>query len=77
MTTYKKLLPNLITRNTIEGGVSYTHKKLIDQTMDRLKIQPLLKQKAAVGLKVENPRTSKFYRSPKIHKQSISGRGQS
>ena len=36
-------------------------------TIERFKNEKLLSQKTADGLKVSNPKTPKFYISPKIH----------
>ena len=50
------------------------HKKLVNQVIERFKRDKTLKEKVAEGLKVENPRTPKFYTLPKIHKKGNPGR---
>ena len=47
---------------------------MVNQTIERFKNEKLLLQKIADGLKITNPKTPKFYISPKIHKPNNSGR---
>ena len=47
---------------------------MINDTIQRLKKEKLLKEKNADGLKVSNPKTPKFYMQPKIHKKDNPGR---
>ena len=47
---------------------------MVNQTIQRFKNEKLLPQKIADGLKITNPKTPKFYISPKIHKPNNSGR---
>ena len=49
-----------------------THSRLINDTIERFKKQRM-KEKVAKGLKTENPRTTKFYLRPKIHKRGNPG----
>ena len=44
------------------------HNRMVNQTIERFKNEKLLPQKIADGLKITNPKTPKFYISPKIHK---------
>ena len=48
--------------------------KMVNQTIQRFKNAKLLPQKIADGLKITNPKTPKFYISPKIHKPNNPGR---
>ena len=41
---------------------------MVNETIERFKNEKLLPKKTADGLKVSNPKTPKFYISPKIHK---------
>ena len=50
------------------------HSNLINDTIDRFKKEDLLSKKLADGLKSVNPKTPKFYISPKIHKENNPGR---
>ena len=50
------------------------HSNLVNDAIDRFKKQNLLSKKLADGLKSVNPKTSKFYISPKIHKENNLGR---
>ena len=50
------------------------YKKMVNQTIKRFKNAKLLPQKIANGLKITNPKTPKFYNSPKIHKPNNPGR---
>ena len=51
-----------------------TNAKLVNNTIQKLKKEKLLKEKTADGLKVSNPKTPKFYMQPKIHKKDNPGR---
>ena len=44
------------------------HNRMVNQTIESFKNEKLLPKKAADGLKASNPKTTKFYISPKIHK---------
>ena len=46
-----------------------TNMKLVNDTIERFKIQKLTNEKVAEGLKKNNPKTPKLYRRPKIHKE--------
>ena len=50
------------------------HNRMVNQTIERFKNEKLLPQKIADGLKITNPKTPKFYISPKIHKPNNPGR---
>ena len=50
------------------------HNRMINQTIERFKNEKLLPQKIADGLKITNPKTPKFYISPKIQKTNNPGR---
>lgn len=50
------------------------HKKLIDQTIETFKNERLLNENVTDGLNVKNPRTPKFYNSPKTSKLDNLGR---
>ena len=41
---------------------------MVNDTLDRFKNENLLSKTTAEGLKVINPKTPKFYITPKIHK---------
>ena len=47
---------------------------LVNNTIDRFKKENLLSKKLTDELKSINPKTLKFYISPKIHKESNPGR---
>ena len=47
---------------------------MVNETIQRFKNEKLLPQKIADGLKITNPKTPKFYISPKIHKPNNPGR---
>ena len=47
---------------------------MVNDTLDRFKNENLLSKKTAQGLKVINPKTPKFYITPKIHKENNPGR---
>ena len=51
-----------------------TNTKLVNDTIQRLKKKKLLIEKIADGLKVSNPKTSKFYMQPKVPKKDNPGR---
>ena len=44
------------------------HEKLVDQTNDWFKRNKTLTEKTAEGLEIANPRTPKFYTTPRFHK---------
>ena len=50
------------------------HNRMVNQTIEKFKNEKLLPQKIADGLKITNPKTPKFYVSPKIHKTNNPGR---
>ena len=50
------------------------HNRMVNWTTERFRNEKLLLQKAEDGLKVPNPKTPKFYISPKIHKPNNPGR---
>ena len=50
------------------------HSNLVNDTIDRFKKENLLSKKLANGLKSVNPKTPKFYISPKIRKESNLGK---
>ena len=50
------------------------HDRMVNQTIQRFKNEKLLPEKIADGLKITNPKTQKFYISPKIHKYNNPGR---
>ena len=54
--------------------VTLQHNRMVNQTIERIKNEKLLRQETADGLKVTNPKTAKFYISPKIHKPNNPGR---
>ena len=62
--SYKQLTPD----STLH------HNKMVNQTIERYKNEKLLPKKTSDGLKVNNPKTPKFYISPKIHKPNNPGR---
>ena len=41
---------------------------MVNQTLERFKNEKLVPRKTADGLKISNPKTQKFYMTPKIHK---------
>ena len=47
---------------------------MFNQTIERFKNGKLFPKKPADGLKISNPKTRKFYITPKIHKPNIPGR---
>ena len=47
---------------------------MVNETVERFKNEKLLPKKTADGLKVSNPKTPKFYISPKIHEPNNPGR---
>ena len=50
------------------------HNKLVNDTVERFKKDKSIPTKIADGLITSNPRTPKFYVSPKIHKENNPGR---
>ena len=50
------------------------HCKMVNDTLDRFKNENLLSKKTAEGLKIINPKTPKFFTTPKIHRESNPGR---
>ena len=50
------------------------HKRMVNQTTQSFKNEKLLPQKTTDALKVSNPKTPKFYISPKSHKPNNPGR---
>ena len=50
------------------------HSNLVNDAIDRFKKEKSLSNKLADGLKSVNPKTPKFYISPKIHKENNQGR---
>ena len=47
---------------------------MVSQTIERFKNEKLLPKRTADGVKVSNPKTQKFYISPKNYKPNIPGR---
>ena len=47
---------------------------MVNQTIERFKNEKLLPEKIADGLKTTNPKTPKFYISPKIYRPNNPGR---
>ena len=76
--SYKKKLGDNFQKKNYYTEISYNataiHKKLIDQTIETFKKERLLKENVTDGLNVENPRTPKFYTSPKTSKLDNLGR---
>ena len=62
-TNYKKL----------QNDPTLQHNKLVNDTITRFIKEKLLPQNIADGLSTSNPRTPKFYLSPKIHKPNNPG----
>ena len=67
----------------LSDRVSYKHitqdpilqcNRIVIQSIESFKNEKLLPQKTADDLKVSNPKTPKFYISPKIHKPNNPGR---
>ena len=58
----------------LNKDLTTTNAKLVNDTIQRLKKEKLLKEKIADGLKVSNPKNPKFYMQPKIHKKDNPGR---
>ena len=54
--------------------VTLQYNRMVNQTIERIKNEKLLPQETADGLKVTNPKKTKFYISPKIHKPNNPGR---
>ena len=50
------------------------HNKMVNYTLEQFKNENLLSKKSADGLKIINPKTAKFYITPKIHKDNNPGR---
>ena len=50
------------------------HNRMVNQPIEWFKNEKLLPQKIADGLKITNPKTPKFYISPKIHKPNNPGK---
>ena len=48
--------------------------RMVNQRIERFKNEKFLPKKTADGLKISNPKTSKFYVSPKIHKPNNPGK---
>ena len=59
---------------TLLTNPTLQHNKMVNDTLDRFKNESLLSKKTAEGLKVINPKTPKFYITPKIHKENNPGR---
>ena len=82
--TTKVNIPNLLRDwKTRTGFIRYKqltqdltlqHNRIVNQRIARFKNEKLLPKKTADGLKVSNPKTPKFYISPKIHKPNNPGR---
>ena len=51
-----------------------TYDRLVNETIEWLKKQKMMKEKVAHGLKTENSRTPKFYLQPKIHRRGSPNR---
>ena len=47
---------------------------MVNDTLDRFKNENLLSKKTVEGLKVINPKTPKFFITPKIHRENNPGR---
>ena len=54
--------------------VTLQYNRMVNQTIERIKNEKLLPQETADGLKATNPKKTKFYISPKIHKPNNPGR---
>ena len=50
------------------------YSQMVNATIDRYKVEGIITEKMAKGLKSEEPKTSKFYMNPKIHKNGNPGR---
>ena len=59
---------------TLQINPTLQHNKMVNESLDRFKNENLLSKKTAKGMKVINPKTTKFYITPKIHKGNSPGR---
>lgn len=60
-----------INYKTLQTDRALQHDKLGNDTLDQFKNKKILSKTTAEELKVINPKTSKFYITPKIHKKII------
>ena len=67
-------LKNKDNYNRLKYDPTETHNRLVNDTTERFKKQPIIKEKFAQGLKTEYPRTPKFYLRSKIRKKENTGR---
>ena len=56
------------------SDLALQHNKLVNDIVERFKKDNSIPPKLADGLITSNPRSSKFYISPKIHKENNAGR---
>lgn len=62
-----------INYKTLQTDRALQHDKLGNDTLDQFKNKKILSKTTAEELKVINPKTSKFYITPKIHKKNYPG----
>ena len=59
---------------TLQTDATLQHNKMVNDRLDRFENENLLPKKTGEGLKVINPKTPKFYITPKIHNENNLGR---
>ena len=63
-------LPDKRNYKKLEEDSTLQHSSLVNDTIDRFKKENQLSKKLADGLRSANPKTPKFYISPKIYKEN-------
>ena len=67
-------LPDKTSYKQLTLDPTLQHNIIVNQTIERFKNKKLLPKKTADSLKLRNPKTPKFYISPKINKPNNPGR---
>ena len=67
-------LDNTKNYRKLQEDPTTTNMELVNDAIERFKKQKLINEKVAEGLKRNDPKTSKFYLRPKIHKEGNPGR---
>ena len=70
----EKQLSDTVFYERQDRDLTNEHAQLINDTIDQLANEKVLPEKAAKALKVSNPKTSRFYMLPKVHKKGNPGR---
>ena len=74
LTEANRQLENTIFYKKINLDLTETHAEIVNKTIQDFAKEKLLPEHIAKALRVEDPKTARFYLLPKIHKEKVPGR---